>query len=760
MNYQKRARIISSAVFLSLFCIMRSAATAGDGIFEGGDSGSLSGLVAGLREDSAKAASPEAAPGIQPADGNNELLHFWDELKRDAFDDICKGVEIPVSADLSLDGVGGIEGKLERSFKQYPDRHIAVVDEVRVKLDGGAGYQEALNLQGETFNVGFSASLEGRSVVVRKLTGVKYCAELLNIIDLRKAKTVLPVTSARLSSMGINEIWKLPAVLRIGVGASAGAAAQPGFTVAFSMGAQKEAKPSITLYRMAQNALRVRLRLDRATIKRADFSAGTTFDAGMIGLPEAEGPLSKALDRRLLKEFNKYLALKFGFFGERSSGKKILLEFLVDPADPAQLAKLVDFLKGDLGIIRELMQMGVPFNSYSETADNAAGAAALGGVEGAASQGLGLNSSFAGSNHYSGSSHGVNVTLPVVLQHEGTSGQRYDRYQTLGGGDVLHVQTSYRKASDANINLPFAGKQMKHNTEENIYVVNDEGKDGVLSDAGMIYQRYEGYIKHDERNTRGVLRGINEILKYAGVKGDGVNTGATVPADALFPRLAAEELNPSGVDFEGNLAVAAKRYKSSVISFSLMFSRQAVRDIINAPSVTLMKAVLNVMDGLDREILEKVRGALNIDPAGKVSCDWQAAKKALASYQQLDRSFDPFSVVNRFCLNVSRLAVDLAGVKGAADQKERSKRLARIMGGKGESRLGYDGLLQVLVQLVSVDDIYASMDVRVNKDIPGEENITGTYKLFNGGLQGEYEAQLGHATAQRDRFADPTELSD
>ncbi|MDP2865302.1 MAG: hypothetical protein Q8O90_03570, partial [Elusimicrobiota bacterium] len=120
-------------------------------------------------------------------------------------------------------------------------------------------------------------------------------------------------------------------------------------------------------------------------------------------------------------------------------GKKILIEFIIDPKNPEQVAKLTEFLKGNLSIIKRLIEMGIRFNDYTDAEDNAAGQAALQNVSDVGEQGLGLNSSFAGSDHFNGTSSGLNLMLPVLLSHESSTGQRYDRYQTLDGEEVLHV---------------------------------------------------------------------------------------------------------------------------------------------------------------------------------------------------------------------------------------------------------------------------------------------------------------------------------
>jgi len=758
-----------AVVFFSLVCALQAPARASElsSYFDGTSQGSMAELVGSMRAASAKVPdpkSPEAQP-VQPANGNNELLHFWEDLKSDTLDDICKGVEIPLEQGFDISQIGGVEGKFKRYMKQYPDNKIAVIDEVGVKLNAGHSFTDIFNVNGNSFNIGFSGGLEGKSVVVRKTEETKFCKNLMTMIDLRKVKTILPVNEKRISEMKVNEIWKFPARISMGVSGGLGYPVTPWLNLGFSLGASKELKPSVTLFRMDENHLRMRIRLDRITVKSAGVSAATSFDAGMIGLPEAEdyfiSALGKEVNRNLVKEFNKYIALRFGLSTSRAKGKKILLEFIIDPKNPEQVEKLVDFLKGDLGIIRKLIAMGVRFNDFSGAADNADGQAAMQAVDEVAQEGLGLNSTFAGANHFNSTSHGLNVVLPVVMDSESSTGQRYDRYQTSGSDEVLHVNNVSKNQSVSNINVPFFGKTFKHNTNQNFYVVNYENKDGKVSDAAVVYQRYEGYIKHNETDSRGMIRNMNEILKYAGTHGNGVNNDFVIDVDALFPHLAAEEANPSGTDSDGNPSPETRRYKSAVMSFSLVLTQNAVRDIVAAPSIAVMKAVLNVMEGLDREIISKVQHLFRIGNNGKVDYDWKAASKILREYETSgENAFDPLSVVNTFCGNVAAIISDIGSVREIGDQKEKSKRLSEVLAGKGKSRLGYEGMLQVLVQLVDVKDIYASLNIQTDKRIKDEANIASSYNVYNNNLQAGYSNQLNAANSLRDRFSDPSELSD
>ncbi|HBE88169.1 MAG TPA: hypothetical protein DDW67_03405 [Elusimicrobia bacterium] len=746
---------------ISLFIaqIPASQALAAQGeldIFRNG-AGDMSDLVAtmraGVEVPEVKAPAPRPT---QPQQGNNELLHFWEDLKEDVFDDICKEIKPDISEGVDFDPVGGIEGKFKRFLKQYPDNRIALVDEVGVKLDAGHTFGDILDVGGHPFNIGIGGRLEGKSVVVRKLKSVKYCKEILTILDIRTVKTILPVSARRIGEMKPGEIWKFPAVFSVSVSGGVGAPVQPWITLSFSLGHTREKKPSLTLFKMDEDKLRFRIRLDQAVITRGGVSANTSFDAGMIGLPEAENFFTKELNRTLVKEFNKYVAFKFGLSHTRAKGKKILMEFILDANNREQLEKLEDFLKGDFTVIRKLIQLGAKVHDYSEQDDIAAGAQSLAEFEQTVGQELGLNSTFTGSNHYNSDANGHNITLPILYQREGSTGHRYDRYQAHGSDEVLHVNNAFRNVSESNINVPFLGKVYKHTTNQSMHVVNYESEGGAISDAAVVYQRYEGYVKHDETKARGMIERMNEILKYAGAMGEGTNGDYVIDTNTLFPRL--DEANATETDEWGDPVINSKSYKSAIMSFTLVFTKTAVKDILGASGDLILRATLNVMEGLDREIMGKVKHLLRVKDDGKVDYDWKEARKLLRSYERED--FDPIDVVRQACYSASRVIADIFSVRDESDWRAKSEKLSRIMSGRGKSRLGYENMLQVVIQLVKPKNLNASLYFQTDKRIKGEENISNTYNVYNPEVGQAFAEQNQSATSLRDRFADPSTLSD
>ncbi|MCK5583124.1 MAG: CocE/NonD family hydrolase, partial [Elusimicrobiales bacterium] len=478
---------------------------------------------------------------------SDEFVQFWDDLREDVYDDICKAVRINLSEGAEFADIVGIKGKFKRYLKQYPDKRIALIDEVHVRLTGDYS-SDIFNVNDTPFNVSFNSKAEGKSIVVRRLDGVKYCDEILTMVDLRKVKTILPIRSRRILKMKPGEIWKFPLTFQIGLGGSVGHSFS-GISVSLSLKSSKERKPSVTLYKMNEETLRIRVRLNRATFKSVGIAAKAfTISAGDIGLFETSNKLTEFIHDELADEiagqFNKYLSFKLGLSHNRVKGKKILMEFLLDAQDEEQLERLEDFLRGDLGVLKKLLRMGTQFNGVDIENDLQAGADALNEVENIGEESLEAESSFVGSDHFNSNGNSLNLQVPFFYSRESASSARYDRYQTMEGDEILHSHQVSQNISNASINIPWVGKRYKRNVRQNMYIVNYEKEGSAVSEPSIIYQRYDGTVRRSELTARGMVEDVNDILQYAGVNGEGVNSDYTIDTDTLFPKLSEAENNP------------------------------------------------------------------------------------------------------------------------------------------------------------------------------------------------------------------------
>lgn len=709
--------------------------------------------------------APAEAPKVYKSTNTNDFIHFWEKLKEGVFDDICKEAQIKLNEGASIDNVGGIEGKFKRYLKQFPDNHIALIDEVGVKLQGG--YVTDIFQVGDIpFNVSINGLLEGKSIVVRKLENVKYCKEIDTLIDLRKVKTILPINAKRFSDMKVSEIWKFPITLRIGLGGSIGVSPQPYFSLSFSLGTTKEKRPSVTLYRMDPDTLRLRLRLDRVNVVSGGVSAGTSFDAGLIGLPEAENIFTKFLEKTIAKEFNKYLSFRFGLSHSRTKGKKILIEFLLNPKNPEQMEKLSDFLKGDLGVIRKLIKMGIKFNDFSEIDSPQEGIEQMSEIVQDAEESLGTDNNFAGTNHYHGNSTGFNFQLPLIHRHEWSSGMGYNRYQSLEGNEVLHSFQTSKNSEGRSINIPFVGTIVKHNTQQNTYVVNYQKNSGHVSEPIILYQRYEGFVRRDEYAARQMVENVNDILKYTGMKGEGTTSEYIIPTAPLFPILVEQESIAPEYDEYHNQTNASDRrsYHSAVIAFNLVFGKQAVQDVLAAPLSVIVKSYFNILESTERAIINKIWHLFTVKDNGTVDYNYKEARNILEKefwhMFNSENQKDPMQIVSELAHTATCLVKDIIEAKNITDWRKQSEKISKMLAGKGRTSYGYEDMLKIFIQLVNPKDIYAKFTMQTNKKIKGEQDISLNNNMFSEEIQNSFESQYADATALRDRFSDPSTLTD
>ncbi len=670
---------------------------------------------------------------------------------------LCKSAQIQLNQNTTLVNVIGLGGGIKRSLKQYPDQRLALIDEIDLHLSATIGHEVLQVPNVGSFGVSVSGGVEGRSIVVRPLEDNRYCKQLTTLVKLYQMKTVLPVTAKRISNMEIGEIWKLPVTVSYGISGGIGTNVGEVVNISIGAGETKQRRPSVSLYRIDQNNIRLRLRIDHVTVKSVGVSANTfEIPAGDIGLLKGEDIISKAVDRSLASEINKMIAFKLAYSHVRTTGQKLLLEFNVDPNNAGQVEQVVQFLQGDFDSIRKFISMGLKFDSFAEEADGQTG---VGEIEGLANQTgsiITATATFAGSDHYNGHTDNFNINIPIIHNHQKSWATVYHRYQALNNnGTTVHVQQETRVSNGETLNIPLVGTQIKHNSEKNIYVINKESADGKVTNPALLYQQYEGLIGEGDYRARGLVDNANNVLKYAGMKGNGTTSENMIPSSVLFPPLPPVEHN----NYDGgNQSDPTKTYKAVVMSFKLVFSDKAVQDIILAAPQMIMKAYMNVMRETESEIVNKVMDLFTVSDKGEVKYDYSAAQKRLGvtSFDNNQESTNPMNIVGTMARAATKFIEKIVSVREESSWKGQSEQLAKVA---SHSDMKYEDFLKVVIQMVDTKDISSDIYIHSDKRVKGEPDVTQNYSMFNN-RDNNYDRTLGDVTAMRERFADPTDLTD
>ena len=743
------SRLGAAAVILSLFSGTGAKAT--NISFDGATRSNLS-----IQDIQNQANGDNKTPVPSTYTPTTELTNFWGDLTENTRDKICKAAKLNVNQNAHIIDQIGIGGGLKREFKSYPDKRLALIDEVSLKLNVALGTQ-LLSVPGTgSLGVSVSGALEGRSVVVRPLEDNRYCKNLKLIAKLWDVKTVLPVTAKRIDKMDVGEIWKVPLIVRFSFGAGIGANIAEVVNVSIGASETKERKPTISLYKIDENNLRVRFRVDHVTVKSVGVSAGTIeIPAGDIGVMSGENLIANTVNRTLAKEINKFIAFKLGYSYVRVSGQKLLLEFYVDPKNPEQVEKLAEFLKGNLDTITAFIKMGLRFDQFADEASSQSGVGEIEDLAGTAGSALGAANTFAGTDHYNSQAHNFNITIPVIHAHDNNWTSSQHKYQALNGdGTAIHVRQETRVSNGNSMNLPFAGTLIKHNTQKHIYVVNQENTDGTASQPVLLYQKYEGFVRRDDAGAREMLNNANDVLKYAGMQGNGTDMSNTLPSAAIFPPLPDQDQDNDGND-------PSKTYRSAVMSFKLVFAEQAVQDIIFAPAQLIMKSFMNVMRETEGAIINKVMDLFNIDNKGRVSYNYRAMQKRLDANGfdtsiSGDNGTNPLDIVRSLAHAASKFIEKIASVKEESTWKGQSERLAKVA---AHGEMKYEDFLKVVIQLVDTRHLSSEIYVHTDKRVKGEEDVNQNYTMFNTRDNG-FDNTIASVTQMQQRFAEPTDLTD
>lgn len=759
----KSAKYFLLSVSAVIFSLAMGAPAAAAADFYGG-SGSLSDMVGELREQ----AKGQRAPAVSTAtEVNSQLANFWANLKDNTMDGVCKSAELKLNQDGKLAGDAlVVGGKFRRYMRRFPSNKVALIDEVGVNIGGTIGRSLVNIPEVGGLNVSVSGRMEGASIVVRPLQSDKYCRELATLTKLYEVKTAVPSTTRRIGGMEVGEIWKMPFALHFGFSLGAGTAIQNIVNVAVSAGDTRAARPAVSLYRMDQDTLRLRLRLDRVEVRSVGASVNTVqipmSDLGLIsGANMLASAANKAVNNAVFDQINKAIAFQLSFGRSSTFGKKLLVEFLLNPNDPDQMEKLSRFLNGDFGILKRFIEMGLHFNNFSEDDQASGGLEEISGAAGQTGGALGADASFAGSDIYHGSSNNLHLTVPVLHSHDTSWSSSYNRYQSLDrDGATVHVQQKTRVSNGNSLNLPFAGTVTKYNSQKNVYVINKEGTDGKVTRPAFLYQQYEGFVKEGDATARGMIEKANGVLKYVGANGDGTSVGNTLPAASVFPPLPEQE-QPAGEETQP-AGRPSKTYNNAVMCFKLMINDRGVQDIIFAPAEAIMKAYMNMMRERQAEIIDSVMDLFTTDKQGKVRFDSSAAAERLGvnSLEAHPEGWvDPLAIVRTLAYAATQVIKDIMSVRSVSGWKARSEQLSKVAAGGSKSGLGYEDFLKVVMQLVRPGDVSASVFLHTDKRVQGEADVTQTYSFFNS-RDNNFDATMSEVTQLQNRFNDPAELTD
>lgn len=673
-----------------------------------------------------------------------ERVIFGEKMRERVLDQLCRHIKGKFDYNLPGDFSGTGAG-IKRWLAPLPDGRLTIVDEERLSVGYGRGFGKALEqVPGLSAGIWVGGRIEGTSLVVRPLEGKSTCKELDRLIDLRDIKTVLPFKASRISAMQVGELWRMPFRLTVGHTESVAYALED-LAVSVSFNGTESGAATLTVYRLSESQLRFRFRVDRVEIRTRGGQIAQSIapiDFASLGT----NILANFVDKEIAKQLREYTLASIGYSNSRQQGKRVLLEYLVDPRDPVQAEAVASALHGDFkSLVKMAWRMGTQQSTNASTE-----AAYLKLKEDHDAQ-LGA-AEFAAINAYNQKAKSTTLNLPFLTSQNWASLKSDDtmtRYTDVEGN--IHFQRADKSRQSEYFNIPWVGPLVKNNVQRDVQVVTAAKKGEPYGDPIVVYLQQHGFLRSTESDVREKAKAFSDLMTLAGTRGNGPNPRLAIPLDKHLPEPPAPERDYSD-DF-GRRGNSEPANRKGSMAFTLVFNQEGVKQLLAATTEDVLKAYAAVSDTSEAARWLLANGKLRDN--GKIDYDWRAVRRAFPESEHDNRP-TPGDDMRQVVREVSGIVADLLAARGAANNQVRSEALAMAFGGLGESKLSYERALRVFIQLV--DPMNLTADFVANSDRSKKEKDLSMHVVLKRGRPDNDLLSL--AGQAKSRFAEPSILVD
>jgi hypothetical protein len=704
-----------------------------------------------------------AAPDSEPGDTNPgapERSGFWERMQGKAFDQICKSIKLRTGQGVDFPGYGGARAQVERKMERTAAGTFALIDRIELSLNGGLSQSLLSGAEGG-LAISVGTTLKGESMVVRPLGTKKSCDELGRLVNVLDMKAAIPLSPNRIREMKVGELWRIPMTLHIGVGLGASAADLP---ASVSFGRGKEGRASVTLYRLAEDQVRFRLRIDKADVRSKGGDVVYSIPGVALGLPATDTiileQLAKLVDRQIARTISRYLTARLGLSSGKRMGRMLMIEYVLDPRDEAEMTALRELMRGDLNALTMLRDLVSRAGRALIDQDKDPVREEIAELVGRHSGDLERAPTFVGADDYERDGSRFAFKLPILWDYENASGRERDEILILdedGGGHRI-LKADKRKESGL-FDVPFLGEMVMDHTQKTAQVISSVGPDDSVSEPAAVYVVQEGFLRKGASTARDMAAQADDIASLIGARGEGRNARTSLPVEALFPKDSLHLPERAHGPRDATSGPQEKTYHRGISAFTLTFSREAVADIVSAPADVVLKSYVNALGYAEQEMMKRVLPLMSIKADGSLEYSRREAERALGYDGWRDEgSRNALAELSYLAEQATDVIRDLAAARDAKTPSERAERFRDAMAGDGRSGLAYEEILKVMVQLVDPADVSAEFFVNVEKRRKGEKDVAARL-LLNAKAPGD-GAMIGDASRDRARFAEPSVLVD
>ncbi|PIP83079.1 MAG: hypothetical protein CO113_08725 [Elusimicrobia bacterium CG_4_9_14_3_um_filter_62_55] len=286
------------------------------------------------------------------------------------------------------------------------------------------------------------------------------------------------------------------------------------------------------------------------------------------------------------RQLRKYVSASLSWGRAKSDGKRVILEYTIDPTDPAQ----AEAVKGNLQVLFKLARrLSTSKTSAEETR------AAYDEFQNDNTLILG-EPDYAALSEYGALSESFGLNVPLLFRYYRSDSLGRDHVTRYTGeqGEYYFFNAS-RSPNAQYFNAPFLGALVKDLESRSLDAITHRPNGKPAEAPIAVYVNNRGMLRLPRSAVEDAVEDANSILRLTGAaRPEGPKAGMAIPVRDFLP--AAPSVEIGSVDAPNSESADRKGW----LSFTLVMNRKAVADALSAGSEEVLKAFARAASPGDR----------------------------------------------------------------------------------------------------------------------------------------------------------------